>query len=78
MILTIAKVDEILFEGDAYSVTLPTAAGEVTVLSEHMPLATTLVPGTVRVRRERDSSYEEFAVTSGVLEVTPEGATILL
>ena len=78
MQLLITKVDETLFSGEVYSVTLPTADGEMTILGEHMPLATVLKDGTVRVRRERDTPFEEFPVISGVLEVTREGATVLL
>ncbi len=78
MNLLIAKVDETLYQGEVYSVTLPTAAGEVTILGEHMPLVTTLKEGVIRIRKERDSAFEEFVVTSGVLEVTHTGATVLL
>lgn len=78
MQLLIAKVDETLFSGGVYSVTIPTESGEVTILGEHMPLATVLKEGVVRIRRERDSQFEEFSVSSGVLEVTREGVTILL
>ncbi len=78
MKLLIAKVDETLYQGEVYSVTLPTAAGEVTILGEHMPLATTLKEGIIRIRKEKDSAFEEFSVTKGVLEVTRDGATVLL
>ena len=78
MQLLIAKVDETLFGGEVYSVTLPTKDGEMTILGEHMPLATVLKEGIIRVRRERDSQFEEFPVVSGVLEVTREGAVVLL
>ena len=78
MHLLIAKVDETLLSGDVYSVTLPTTGGELAILGGHMPLATTLKEGVIRVRMERDSAYVEFAVTKGVLEVSKEGATVLL
>lgn len=78
MQLTIAKVDETLFSGEAYSATLPTAAGEVTILGSHMPLVTVLRPGIIRVRLSREAEPQEFEVTRGVLEVTPEGAVVLL
>ena len=78
MQLTIAKVNETLFAGDAYQVTLPTAAGELTILGSHMPLVTTLKPGMIHVRATREGVSQDFAVESGVLEVTPSGATVLL
>lgn len=78
MHLTIAKVDETILDGEVYSATLPTGDGEMTVLGEHMPLVTTLRAGTIRVRKTREADFDEFLVTSGVLEITPEGATVLL
>lgn len=78
MQLLIAKVDETLFSGEVYSVTLPTGDGEMTILGEHMPLVTVLSGGTIRVRKDRDSQFEVFPAQSGVLEVTREGAVVLL
>ena len=45
--LTIASVGETRFDGAAVSATLPTTAGEVTVLPHHEPLVSTLKPGTI-------------------------------
>ncbi len=78
MRLTIARVDEVLFEGEAYSATVPGTAGEMTILSHHMPLVSTLKQGVIRVRELKDSSEKEFSIEKGVLEVTPEGATVIL
>ena len=50
MHIVIAKVDQNLFDGEAESLTVPGSAGEMTVLGEHMPLVTTLKPGTITVR----------------------------
>ena len=76
MQITIAKVHENLFQGEAQSVTAPTVDGEVTVLSKHEPLVTTLKPGTVTVRTV--GGTHEFSVTDGVLEVSNDQATVLL
>ena len=79
MKLIIAKVDEVFFDGDAESVTLPAAAGEMTVLGEHMPLITTLKRGTVTVRAEHiPGGVQYFAIESGILEVRRDGATVIL
>lgn len=78
MKLLIAKVDETVFSGEVYSVTLPTLAGEITLLGDHMPLASVLKKGTIQVRASRDAMPVDFAVSSGVLEVSAEGATVLL
>ncbi|HET9641256.1 MAG TPA: F0F1 ATP synthase subunit epsilon, partial [Candidatus Paceibacterota bacterium] len=47
MHVVIAKVNESYFDGEAESVTLPGAEGELTILADHMPLVTTLKKGTV-------------------------------
>ena len=78
MNLTITAVDKKLFDGSAYSVTLPGSEGELTVLSGHETFVTTLKEGVVRVRKERDSEQETFSVEGGVLEVSKEGAILLV
>ncbi len=74
----VGKVGETLFDGDAYSLTAPGSAGELTVLGGHMPLVTTLKAGTVRLHVTKDSEAQEFAALDGVLEVTGDGARVLL
>lgn len=74
----VGKVGETLYDGDAISVTLPGAAGELTVLAGHMPLVTTLKAGVVRVVPAEKGEPLEFPVTDGVLEVTGDGARVLL
>lgn len=78
MKLLIAKVNETLFDGDAYSVRVPGSAGEMTILAAHMPLVTPLKAGTIYVRETRDALEKEFEVTSGVLEVNPDSVAVLV
>lgn len=72
----LAKVDEVLYDGDARSITVPSTGGELTILQEHMPLITTLKAGTVHVRT--GDAQQSFEITGGVLEVTGDSATIIL
>lgn len=74
----IAKVGEVLYEGEAYSLTVPGAAGEMTILSRHMPLVSTLKRGIVSVRESKDAAPKEFNIEGGVLEVSEDTATVLL
>ena len=76
MHLVIAKVDEIFFDGEAHSVTVPGDEGEMTVLTHHMPLITTLKSGTVIVRA--DAGEQEFQIEGGIMEVSGESATVVL
>ncbi|MCX6820288.1 MAG: hypothetical protein NT019_03355 [Candidatus Adlerbacteria bacterium] len=78
MKLVIATVNENLFDGEAVSVTVPGTAGEMTVLTHHEPVITTLKKGTIIVRELNDIEPREFPIESGVLEVRSDGATILL
>lgn len=77
MKLTIAKIDQILFSGEAESVTVPGSAGEMTILAHHMPLVTTLKAGTVLVKT-KDEKPTEFPITLGFLEVSKTETTILV
>ncbi len=59
--------DEIIYKGDAASLTLPTADGEITVLPGHIPLIGVLIPGTIILRKEGTETI--FAVSRGVIEI---------
>ncbi len=76
MHVVIAKVNEVYFDGEALSLTAPGAEGELTVLPHHESLITTLKAGTITVRTQNGS--QTFEITGGVLEVHPDGATVLL
>jgi len=77
MKLTISQIDKVLFSGDAHSVTVPGTAGEMTILSHHMPLITTLKSGKLLVKLS-DGKKEEFPITSGFLEVGKNETVILV
>lgn len=78
MRIVIAQVDEIFFDGEARSLTVPGSEGEMTVLPEHMPLITTLKQGTITVRGEEDSELKRLDISGGILEVHGDGATVVL
>jgi F-type H+-transporting ATPase subunit epsilon len=75
--LTITSVTGAQFDGMAESVTLPGSAGEMTMLSNHEPLVTTLKPGKITVRAGGEN--KTFDVDGGVLECSGSGrVTVLL
>lgn len=75
--LTIAKIGENLFDGEALSLTAPGQEGVLTVLASHEPFVTPLTPGTLTVRTERGE--ETFALDAqGILEVSGNQATVIL
>lgn len=78
MHIVIAKVDEVLFEGEAKSMTVPGTEGEMTLMGHHMPLISTLKEGDITVHVHEGAEPKKFHVASGVLEVRADGATVIL
>ncbi|KKU78820.1 MAG: ATP synthase epsilon chain [Parcubacteria group bacterium GW2011_GWA2_47_7] len=77
MKLTISKIDKILFSGEADSVAVPGADGDMVILSHHMPLITTLREGKLVVKG-KDIPPQEFTITSGFMEVGKKETVILV
>ena len=78
MRVVIAKVDEVFYDDEAYSIKVPGTSGEMTILGEHMPLITTLKPGTIFLRETAGAEAKEIPVEGGVMEVRHDGATVIL
>lgn len=74
--LTISKVNELLFSGEAISVNIPGSEGAMTILAKHEPLITMLKQGTITVRNGVDT--ESFAIEKGLLETSNGQVTILV
>lgn len=55
-------------------VSIPTRDGEVTILPNHEPLITALIPGVLVVRA--DGVNTPYAIGGGIAEITPESTTI--
>ncbi|TSC79936.1 MAG: F-type H+-transporting ATPase subunit epsilon [Candidatus Peregrinibacteria bacterium Gr01-1014_25] len=64
-----------VYTGEADSVTLPTADGEITVLPHHIPLVGIVVPGTILLRKGGEAHF--IATSRGVVEVDGKGVSIL-
>lgn len=70
------KVDQ-----EVYEVMLPTADGEIAVFPGHEPLVSLAVPGAIAVRYKKgdpDSALDFFAISGGVIEVSPQAVRILV
>lgn len=77
----LVSLDGVKFSAEAYSVVLPTAAGQITVLPSHEPLLSVVVPGIITIRRDKsdpDHHLEHYATYGGVLEVGRDGARVLV
>jgi len=81
MNLELVSLDGIKFKAKAYSIVLPTADGEITVLPGHEPLLSLLVPGTITIRKDRndpDYHLEHFVTFGGVLDIQPDVTRVLV
>jgi F-type H+-transporting ATPase subunit epsilon len=61
---------------DAVTIALPGTQGELGILPGHLPLLTTLRPGTLTVTHS-DAKVEVFSVSNGFAEIMPNRVTIL-
>jgi len=84
-LLSISAIDKIIFDGEAQSLTLPGAEGELTILKNHIPLITPLSKGKILIKTGNPSAGSgrgkedlNFPIQSGVLEVSPEKVTVLV
>ncbi len=81
MKLQLVALDGIKFEEEAYSITLPTLSGEITVYNDHMPLLTALQSGMISIRRNQkdpDHKQETYATFGGVAEINAEQVRVLV
>ena len=74
--LDVVSAEEQIFSGQAEFVALPGEAGELGIYPKHTPLITRIRPGAVRIQVA--GGGEEFVfVAGGILEVQPNGVTVL-
>ena len=72
----VVSAEELIFSGEACFVALPGEAGELGVYPRHTPLITRVKPGSVRIELP-DGSEEFVFVAGGIIEVQPQGITVL-
>ncbi|MFI5260735.1 MAG: FoF1 ATP synthase subunit delta/epsilon [Candidatus Paceibacteria bacterium] len=76
--LTVARVGENLFDGEAISATLPGVDGVFQILAEHEAFVSELAKGEMRVHAADDQTYHFEIPKGGIAEVSRNQATILL
>lgn len=77
MKLTIAKVDEVLFRGEAMSLSCTGALGDLTILPHHSALVTPLKKGDLKVI-DKEGKEIHIRTDGGILEVGGNEATVIL
>lgn len=69
------------FDDDVYEVLVPTADGQIGVLTGHMPLISVAKNGVISIRRDEhdiDEAMEHFAISGGVVDVVNNRLRILV
>ncbi|HTE58306.1 MAG TPA: ATP synthase F1 subunit epsilon [Verrucomicrobiae bacterium] len=67
------------YDDDVYEVELPTMAGQIGVLTGHMPLISVATHGVIKIRKtatEPDDMRDFFATNGGVIEMDHEAGTL--
>lgn len=64
-----------VFKKTVDQLTLPTSMGEITILTNHLPMVATLVPGVARLKTGGEE--EEVAVSGGFIEISKESVRVL-
>lgn len=77
MNLTIAKVDEVIFKGEAISLSCSGVMGDLTILPHHAPLVTPLKQGEI-VAIDKDKNEIRVSIEGGILEVAGNEVTVIL
>lgn len=76
--LTVARVGENLFDGDAVSVHLPGVDGAFTVLAGHEPFVSEIKEGEIRIEAADGQKHHIQVGHKGIAEVSSNQATVLL
>jgi F-type H+-transporting ATPase subunit epsilon len=71
----IVTPERTVFEGEVDSITLPTAKGQVTILPNHVPFITSIMPGETIIRDEKEEVL--MAISGGFIEFNKNQLSIL-
>ena len=74
--IEIITPDRIFYKGESTMIEFNTAAGEIGVYRNHIPLTTVLAPGVVTIHKDGEDKVIA-AVHSGFAEILPEKVTLL-
>ncbi|MDD4900899.1 MAG: ATP synthase F1 subunit epsilon [Patescibacteria group bacterium] len=72
----IVTPERVVLKEEILQVTLPTKMGEITVLPNHIPLVSSLMPGVIHIKK-KDGTDEVMAISGGFLEVLKDKVVIL-
>jgi F-type H+-transporting ATPase subunit epsilon len=68
--------EKIVYSDIIDKVTIPTESGEITVLANHQPIVSILVPGEMRI--QKDGKTIPLSVSTGFIEIRPKSEVYIL
>src|SRR5574343_54794 len=74
--LDVVSAEEKIFSGLVQSIQVTGSEGELGILPGHIPLLTGIKPGMVRIVKQFGEEHLIY-VAGGVLEIQPDGVTVL-
>jgi F-type H+-transporting ATPase subunit epsilon len=72
----IVTPERVVLKEEISQVTVPTRAGEITILPKHMPIVANLKPGVVELKK-KNGEMEVISVSGGFVEVLHNKVVIL-
>jgi len=72
----IVTPERAVFKEEITQITAPTKSGEITVLPDHIPLVSSLIPGVIHIKK-RNNQDEIISISGGFLEVLKNKVVIL-
>ena len=76
MQVDVVSAEELIYSGEATFVALPGEVGELGIYPRHTPLISRIKAGSVRIHKPDGEQVFVF-VAGGILEVQPNGVTVL-
>jgi F-type H+-transporting ATPase subunit epsilon len=78
MHVDVVSAEELIYSGTAEFITAPADKGEIGVYPRHAPLLTRIRPGAIRIKIANSNEDDVILfVSGGLLEVQPDGVTVL-
>jgi len=72
----IVTPEKVIYENEIFQVTVPTMSGEITILSNHIPLVSVLKAGELKIKDKNGEHH--IAISGGFLEVKANSEIIIL
>lgn len=73
--LTITTPEKKVLDETVDEIVVPTTAGEIAILTNHVDLLTAIKPGEITIKKANKTSH--FGITGGFLEVSSNNVSIL-